>query len=87
MSEENVLDQFSDGELEAEVTRREKIRSAPPIPLGLTDWEPVANLALDYINILKRGERVGDYEHFIFESVMVAIYGKDVWEWVNKRLK
>jgi hypothetical protein len=84
-----ALDQFSDGELEAEVKRREKIRNAPPAPLpnDEVDWEPVANLALDYINIIERNARAGDIKQYIFEAVITAVYGNDVWEWINKRLQ
>jgi hypothetical protein len=86
---EAALDQFSDGELEAEVTRREKIRSAPPNPRPdeEIDWERVKNSALEYIQLVNENKRVDNSEHFIFESVVMAVYGKDVWEWINKRLQ
>jgi len=87
MSEENVLDQFSDGELEAEVARREKIRNAPPKALLLIDWSRVESAAVEYIKLVDENKRVDQSEHFIFESVINAVFGSDVWEWVNKRLR
>ncbi len=81
-----ALDQFSDDELRGEVGRREKIRNAPPPPLEEIDWSIVKNLALDYISIIERNTKAGDIKHYVFEAVIQAVYGKDVWEWVNKIL-
>ena len=93
-----ALDQFSDDELEAEVKRRGQIRDTTPIPLEKIDWSMVENLALDYIDIIERNVKIvgqgwtsrvagGDTERYVFEAVIQAVYGKDVWEWINKRLQ
>lgn len=82
-----ALEQFSDGELEAEVMRREKIRNAPPKALLLIDWSRVESAAVEYVKLVEENKRVDQSENFIFESVLVAVFGTDVWEWVNKRLK
>jgi len=84
-----ALDQFSDGELEAEVKRREKIRNAPPEPLSDEEinWNIVREAAVEYIQLVDENKRVDQSEHFIFEGVIMAVYGKDVWNWVNERLR
>jgi len=82
-----ALDQFSDDELELEVKRREKIRNAPPTPLEEINWNIVREAAVEYIQLVDENKRVDQSEHFIFESVIMAVYGKDVWNWVNKRLR
>jgi hypothetical protein len=85
---EQALDQFSDGELKAEVGRREKIRTAPPEPLPDEEinWNIVKSGAAEYIELVDEKKSLSNSEHFIFESVIVAVYGRDVWEWINKRL-
>lgn len=28
-----------------------------------------------------------DTEHYLFEAILEAYYGKDVWEWYNNKIK
>lgn len=83
-----ALAQFDDQELMEEVKRREKIRNTPPEPRldEEIDWNRVKNSALEYVKLVDENKRVDQSEHFIFESVVMAVYGEDVWEWINERL-
>lgn len=40
---------------------------------------------MDDIEKYNGNEEYGDIAHFTYEAVMEALYGKDVWDWVNKK--
>jgi hypothetical protein len=80
----NPLEHYTDEELKAELDQRQ----APPDPLASEDVNisELAKQASEYIEDVQRdGCPSKDAEHFIFESVMETFYGKDVWNWLNKR--
>lgn len=47
------------------------------------DWTNVFNQALVHVDRIKSGSAREDDAHYIFEAVLEAIYGKDVWREYN----
>ena len=59
-----------------------------PQQLENQDFSKVAKLCREYIEELDREDYVDDdLETYIFEAAIEAVFGKDVWIWINKRLK
>lgn len=55
-------------------------------PLNEVNFEEVEEALDDYFEKLGEAE-VDDQEHYIFEAVVTAYYGKDVWDnYINKKL-
>lgn len=79
----------TDDEIKSELERR-KLKSEIPAPEPLTEpnWLPLFKMAIDYIDQLdKQGWVDDDLEHYIFESAMEAVYGEDVWNFINSRTR
>ena len=78
-----LLEKFTDEELQEELERRK----APPYPLASEDVN-LSNLraqAQGYLdNVHKHRRPPKDGEHIIFEAVMIAFYGNDIWSWLNE---
>lgn len=52
------------------------------------DFGYLRTLCQDYIDTLSKNQFIDDEEdHYIFEAAMEAIFGKNVWEYVNHKLK
>jgi hypothetical protein len=51
--------------------------------------EGLRSLCQSYIDELAKEEGYvdEDLEHYIFEAAMEACFGKDVWKWINARMK
>ena len=32
-------------------------------------------------------EEMEDFDHYVYESAMVAVYGNGIWDWLNNRYK
>jgi len=82
-----TLSEFSTEELKEEVDRRKK-ENTKPIPLinqgFLEDWDATRNLCRKYINdIAKDHYADDDLKYYIFEAAMEAVFGKNLWAWVN----
>jgi hypothetical protein len=74
------LNEFSDEELKEELERRELSKNKPtqnPNP----DWSVVKENAEYYVNgLIEEGRPPKDMEHYIFESVINTLYGRNVWK-------
>jgi len=57
----------------------------PRIQSGF-DMQGVIRKTEEYIENLEEGKRLKDAEHYIYEAVMEAIYGKDVWGYISSKL-
>lgn len=50
------------------------------------DWTPVIQCVSDYMERLFNDEGVHDDEdHYIYEEVVAAMYGKDVWDKIREQ--
>lgn len=62
--------------------------SRPP-EIESPNWDRVRSTAKAYMDAVE-GARSGGYvdedlNHYLFEEVMTALYGKDVWKYINER--
>ena len=89
------LKNFSLEQLHAELERREKITAreeaaqkpgAKPEPLENPDWAAVIEMAHDYIDFVASDDYHddNDFGDYWEETVMKAVYEKDVYKWINK---
>lgn len=83
---------LSDEELEQELERRkeksEKTSALPvPKPLANIDWARVISIAQEGVQNLARDRPYldDDFDTWVFEAVMEAVYGKNIWKWWNSR--
>ena len=83
---------ISDIELEEELARRKKDKNKPPKPIEQikVDWLPVYRYVTKSVSEIAKTDEEDrsepkDFEHWIYESVMVAIYGQDFWKWWNQQ--
>jgi len=81
------LSEFDDDTLQKELNKRKKKREkeATPKVLDNKDWSKVIELATDVRDqMIKHGLYRDDYDHYIFEKVMVAVFGPKYFDWHNK---
>ena len=79
------LDKYTDDALRAELKRREDERRTPPKSLDVINYANVTMFVKDNINHLyERGHLRKDIEHSLFELVMEAVYGPNIWAWWNR---
>lgn len=59
-----------------------------PLPKNKMNMNSIIESAKDYIDFVWSSEYNddGDDEHYIFENVTTAIYGKDIWNKANKEI-
>ena len=80
---ERAVPQLSASELrELEELRLTQI----PIPRESPDFAKLVQTVTAHINDIADGEvvRLENARNDIYETVVEAIYGKDVWSWINK---
>ena len=69
--------------LQAELSRIESTTPVP-IPRNEINWEQVINLAKQHIEeIQDEYQENNDDTQWFYEAVMEAVYGKNIWNWIN----
>ena len=83
------LDDYTSDDLVKELKKREEeeIEETRPQPLDVQDFSQVRKACEVHIQELIDGKVDSDIDHYIYETAMEAIYGKDIWNWVNSKLK
>ena len=84
----NDLECFDTEQLEAELEKRKqkKEEKVKPKPISNPDWIHVETLCQEYVDMLFRGGKdYGDFDDYIFEAAIEAVFGKDVWSWIGAR--
>ena len=88
------ISKFTKEDLQEELKRREEQKNEDkPFPLtdlkscAWLDWSKCQKACEVHIQELADGKVDTDAEHWIYETAMEAVYGKEVWDWVNKMLK
>lgn len=70
-------------EIENKIKNLEKI-GGRPVRQDSINWKPVLELAESYVHDLdEEGYVDDDMEHYIKEAVLEAVFGEDVWKWIN----
>lgn len=76
-----TLARFTTEQLQAEL----EFRKTQPKPMAEVDWTPVYSYVVDVnTRLMVEGEQERDFEHYLFERVLEAMYGPKVWDWYNK---
>lgn len=79
------LSDYDDEALRRELERRAQARITPfrPPVLKSSDFTELRKLCADYLTECERGlDTDSDTPHYIFESAMEAIYGRDVFRYI-----
>lgn len=84
------LANYTDEQLEKELKRRKEERNKypKPTPLRNIDWKDVKRLCIRYIEDmgLDEDDVDEDYPIYIYEAAIEAVFGGEVWKWINARL-
>lgn len=77
------LSEYTVKELKAELKlRAEQIPEEEPEK----EWFNVEKMVHEMMSELQKGQYVDeDTQHYIFEEVLNTMYGRDIWDWYNKR--
>ena len=52
------------------------------------DIDPLRMICEDYMDAVSTNKYVDDdLEHYIFECAMETLYGDDVWDYINSKMK
>lgn len=80
---------YSDYELQAELKRRAENKRPIPQPLASIDWNLVEEHAINAVEYVSEtsGELPKALEAMLFESVMEAVYGPEIWDWWKDNIK
>ena len=81
---------FDTEQLEAELKRHkeeEKGRNKPQ-PVANPDWSTVQRYCQEQVDTIFQGKYVdSDSDHYIYEAAMEAVFGRNVWSWINARMR
>ena len=81
---QNLYDKQLEIEMEIKAIEDEIDR---PKPISNPNFDPVVDLCeVNMIHLIEHGFWGKDFEHYVFETVIQAIYGMDVFEWINWKL-
>lgn len=59
-----------------------------PSPLEEPDFSGLISLCKSYLNeVEQRKYPDSNTQHYIFEEAMKAVYGKDVWDYINHKMR
>ena len=77
-----ILKEATEQEIEEELERRKRAKG--PKPLDNPDFSGLTRMVLKETEYLvKNGYPSKDFEHYVYESVMEAVYGGTYWKWRN----
>ena len=78
-------DDMTSEELRALAEKRElEEKQNYPKPQKEIDWSPVIRCAKEILEDISEKGYSKDAEHFIYEETMKAIFGSEVFVWLNK---
>jgi len=79
-----MLQEYNDEELLKELEDRKKRRSTKPNQLVSQDFTSLREYCQDYIDELAKNQVVSeDQNQYIFEAAMEAVFGKEIWRYIN----
>ena len=76
---------FTIEELETEI-KRQKEAEVPTVIENPVMTEKLMSGCKEYIDLIIQGGSIDNCEHFIFEAAVEAVFGPDVWKWINKNI-
>jgi len=88
MDTKNEIEKLSTKDLEIELKKRKEAEklAAIPKPLQNPDFTELITMVTHGINSLaKNGYPGKDFDHYVYENALEAVYGKEIWDWINNR--
>lgn len=85
-----MLDNYSTDKLQEEITRRLKavINDSKPQQLPSKNFDNLIAMCQDYLDqATDKGWIDDELKQYIFESAMNAVFGNDVWAFINSRIR
>ena len=84
-----TLSQISDHELQAELERRQQPKPAKPTAKENPDFRGLIELCEDYVNDIDSGKtgEDSDYDGYIYESALEAVFGSEIFDWIKQRTR
>jgi hypothetical protein len=80
------LSDVSDAALEKEIERRRN--ESIPVPVSNPDWSDLIRYCNGHINLLaQKGYAWDDSEHRIYGAALKAVFGPNVFDWINQILR
>ena len=82
----------SDTELEQELARRkaeaDAARAIPPVTLPNPDFTGLREMIVNGIEFFaENGYDSKDFQHYVYEEALTAVYGQNFWKWRNARMR
>lgn len=83
-----TLSEFKTEDLERELEARRVVEAVHSLPKRIEnpDFKPLLELCEKYIAALAEGGADEDFGHYIQEVAIEAVFGKEVWPWINTKL-
>ena len=83
-----MLDNYTSDQLQNEITRRlkAKIEAGKPPRIENPNFDVLIGMCQSYLDqVTDTGFVEEDVKEYIFEGAMCAVFGDDVWEFINSR--
>jgi CRISPR/Cas system CSM-associated protein Csm2 small subunit len=62
-----------------------------PVPRAVIPFENIVKVVKEYVDFLDsddyHDDKLHDFKHYIFEASMEAVYGEEVWNYINRHEK
>ena len=72
-------------ELEQLLDKKKKDKNKAPAPLDTPNFNGISDLVTGYIKDIGNDLEPKDIEHWCYEACVEAIYGRNIWNWINNR--
>jgi hypothetical protein len=79
------LTKYSDDDLIKELTRRKNYKKIKPLREATPDFTGLIDLCRSHVDDIANGNEDEDTKQYIYEEAMMAVYGKDIFTWINER--
>lgn len=78
------LHNYTTAAIKEELARRDAI--GVPVPLPDPDFSKLTNMMVDGLEeYASTGHTDDDFEHYVYEAALEAVFGDGVWEWMRQR--
>lgn len=83
------LSNVSYTELHDELARRKQPKTVKPTANENPNFQKLIELCKNYVNDIESGKtgEDSDYDGYIYESALEAVFGDDVWVWLKDRIR
>ncbi len=78
------LNNYSKEDLQQELNNREQRKQNAPQPFEEPDYSKANDLVVKYITEISETGTGTDITNDVYEAVMEAVYGKDIWNYIDR---